>query len=201
MLDQSTIEIVVLAFIAGFVLFRLYATLGRRTGSERPVNPRPQPAQGAFGQAFAPAPQLPQAFAGNPASEGVIAIVRADPSFDIAHFMAGAKGAYEIIVNAFAKGDREALRNLLTPRVFDAYASAISAREAKGEKGPELVRLRSADLAGAELAGDTARVTVKFESELAEGDHGVRDAHERWTFERVVRSADPNWRLARVAAA
>src|SRR5690349_10403647 len=53
-LDQSTIEIVVLAFIAGFVLFRLYATLGRRT--ERPVNPRPQPAHGAFGQAFAPAP-------------------------------------------------------------------------------------------------------------------------------------------------
>jgi predicted lipid-binding transport protein (Tim44 family) len=144
---------------------------------------------------------LPQAFAGNPASEGVMAIVRADPSFDIAHFMAGAKGAYEIIVNAFAKGDRDALRNLLTPRVFDAYLTAIAAREAKGEPGPELVRLKSADLAGAELAGDTARVTVKFESELAEGAHGVRDAHERWTFERVVRAADPNWRLARVAAA
>ena len=200
-MDQSTIEIVVLAFIAGFVLFRLYATLGRRTGAERPVNPRPQPAHGVFGQAFAPAPPLPQAFAGNPASEGVMAIVRADPSFDIAHFMAGAKGAYEIIVNAFAKGDRDALRNLLTPRVFDAYITAIAAREAKGEAGPELVRLRSADLAGAELAGDTARVTVKFESELAEGAHGVRDAHERWTFERVVRAADPNWRLARVAAA
>jgi len=201
-LDQSTIEIVVLAFIAGFVLFRLYATLGRRTGAERPVNPRPQPAQGALAQGFAPTtPPLPQAFAGNPAGEGVMAIVRADPSFDIAHFMAGAKGAYEIIVNAFAKGDRDALRNLLTPRVFDAYVAAITAREAKGEQGPELVRLKSADLAGAELAGDTARVTVKFESELAEGAHGVRDAHESWTFERAVRSADPNWRLARVAAA
>ena len=196
-MDQNTIEIVVLAFIAGFFLFRLYATLGRRTGAERP-----QVAQGTLGRGFgAPAPPLPQAFAGNPASEGVIAIVRADPSFDISHFMAGAKGAYEIIVNAFAKGDRDALRNLLTPRVFDAYAAAITQREAKGEAGPELVRLRSADLAGAELAGDTARVTVKFESELAEGAHGVRDAHERWTFERIVRSPDPNWRLARVAAA
>ncbi len=196
-MDQNTIEIVVLAFIAGFVLFRLYATLGRRSGAERP-----QVAQGTLPRGFgASAPQLPQAFAGNPASEGVIAIVRADPSFDIAHFMAGARGAYEIIVNAFAKGDREALRNLLTPRVFDAYAAAIAAREAKSETGPELVRLKSADLAGAELAGDTARVTVKFESELAEGAHGVRDAHERWTFERMVRSPDPNWRLARVAAA
>ena len=123
------------------------------------------------------------------------------PSFDIAHFMNGAKGAYEIIVGAFAKGDRDALRNLLTPRVFESYIAAIAAREAKGEPGPELVRLKSADLAGAELAGDTARVTVKFESELAEGAHGVRDAHERWTFERLIRSSDPNWRLARVAAA
>lgn len=198
-MDQSTIEIVVLAFIAGFVLFKLYATLGRRTGSERPAVPLA--AQGLFPQtAPAPAP-LPQAFAGNPASEGVMAIVRADPSFDIAHFMTGAKGAYEIIVSAFAKGDRDALRNLLTPRVFDSYVAAITAREAKGEPGPEFVRLKSADLAGAELAGDTARVTVKFESELAEGAEGVRDARERWTFERLVRSADPNWRLARVAAA
>ena len=200
-MDQSTIEIVVLAFIAGFVLFRLYATLGRRTGAERPVDPRPQPVQGALPQGLAPVTQLPQAFAGNPASEGVIAIVRADPSFDIAHFMSGAKGAYELIVGAFAKGDRDALRNLLTPRVFESYVAAIAAREAKGEQGPELVRLKSADLAGAELAGDTARVTVKFESELAEGAHGVRDAHERWTFERLIRSTDPNWRLARVAAA
>ena len=200
-MDQSTIEIVVLAFIAGFVLFRLYATLGRRTGAERPVAPRPAPVQGPMPQGVAPPSPLPQAFAGNPASEGVIAIVRADPSFDIAHFMNGAKGAYEIIVGAFAKGDRDALRNLLTPRVFESYIAAIAAREAKGEPGPELVRLKSADLAGAELAGDTARVTVKFESELAEGAHGVRDAHERWTFERLIRSSDPNWRLARVAAA
>ncbi|MBI3437976.1 MAG: Tim44 domain-containing protein [Proteobacteria bacterium] len=198
-MDQSTIEIVVLAFVAGFVLFRLYATLGRRTGSERPAVPLA--AQGLLPQGVATPAPLPQAFADNPASAGVMAIVRADPSFDIAHFMNGAKGAYEIIVGAFAKGDRDALRNLLTPRVFDTYVAAISAREAKGEAGPELVRLRSADLAGAELAGDTARVTVKFESELAEGADGVRDAHERWTFERAIRSADPNWRLARVAAA
>lgn len=200
-MDQSTIEIVVLAFIAGFVLFRLYATLGRRTGAERPVNPRPQPAHGPMPLGSSPVSPLPQVLANNPASEGVAAIVRADPGFDITHFMSGAKGAYEIIVNAFAKGDRDALRNLLTPRVFESYVAVIAAREAKGEPGPELVRLKSADLAGAELAGDTARVIVKFESELAEGAHGVRDAHERWTFERLIRSADPNWRLARVAAA
>jgi predicted lipid-binding transport protein (Tim44 family) len=200
-LDRDTITIVVLAFVAGFVLFRLYLTLGRRTGAERPVDPRPQPALGPMPQPFAPASPLPQAFANNPARDGVMAIVKADPRFDIAHFMNGAKGAYEIILSAFAKGDREALRNLLTPRVFESYSTAIAAREAKGEVGPEFVRLKSAELAAAELADDIARITVKFESELAEGVHGVRDARERWTFERSVRSADPNWRLARVSAA
>ena len=92
------------------------------------------------------------------------------------------------------------MRGLLTPRVFDSYAGAINNR-AVGEPGPELVRLKSAEIVDAELEGDIARVTVKFEAELAEGAHGVRDARERWSFERHIRSPDPNWLLARVKAA
>jgi predicted lipid-binding transport protein (Tim44 family) len=200
-LDQGLIEILVLAFIAGFVLFRLYTTLGRRTGAERPAEPRPAPAQGEL-----PPERPAQApFAGTPptgaASEGLMAIVRVDPSFDSEHFVTGARSAYELIVNAFAKGDREALRGLLTPRVFESYVAAIKAREEKGEAGPELVRLRSAEIVDADLQGETARVSVRFEAELAEGAHGVREAREKWTFERDIRSPDPNWRLARVAAA
>jgi predicted lipid-binding transport protein (Tim44 family) len=200
-LDQGLIEILVLAFIAGFVLFRLYTTLGKRTGSERPAEPRPAPAQGEL----PPERPVQTPFAGapptGPASDGLMAIVRADPSFESEHFVVGARGAYELIVNAFAKGDRDALRGLLTPRVFDSYVSAIKAREEKGEAGPELVRLKSAEIIDADLQADVARVTVRFEGELAEGVHGVRDAREKWTFERDIRSADPNWRLARVAAA
>jgi predicted lipid-binding transport protein (Tim44 family) len=113
----------------------------------------------------------------------------------------GAKGAYELIVNAYAKGDRETLSPLLTPRVFDSYSAAIAGREEKGQEGPELVRLKSAEIIDADLQDSIARVTVRFEAELAEGAHGVRDAREKWTFERDVRSPDPNWRLARVAAA
>jgi predicted lipid-binding transport protein (Tim44 family) len=130
-----------------------------------------------------------------------MAIVRADPNFDGEHFLTGARGAYDLIVGAFAKGDKEALSGLLTPRVYDSYVAAIEAREAKGEPGPELVRLKSAEIADAVLQGGTARVTVRFEAELAEGAHGVRDAREKWTFERDVNSPDPNWRLGRVAAA
>lgn len=200
-LDQGFIEIAVLAFVAGFVLFRLYATLGRRTGAERPAEPRPQPAQGELPNEPARPVTALQPAASGPAGEGLMAIMRADPAFNADHFLSGAKSAYEIIVAAYAKADRDQLRNLLTPRVFDSYSAALDARAQKGEAGPELVRLRSGELADASLQGDVARIAVKFEAELAEGAHGVRDAHEKWTFERDIRSNDPNWRLARVAAA
>jgi predicted lipid-binding transport protein (Tim44 family) len=198
--DQALIEYAVLAFIAGFVLFRLYTTLGRRVDSERPT-PRPAPAQGELPrEQNGPAP-ISAPMASGPAGEGLMAIVRADPQFDVEHFVVGARAAYEMIVGAFAKGDREALAPLLTTRVYESYAAAIDAREAKNEPGPELVRLKSGEIVDADLSGDVARVTVRFEAELAEGAHGVRDARERWTFERDVRSNDPNWRLARVSAA
>lgn len=192
------IEMLVLAFIAGFVLFRLYVTLGRRTGAEREV--RPAPAQGPLAPDVPIAKPAPAGLAGV-AGEGIAAVMRADPSFDPDFFVAGAKSAYEMIIGAFAKGDRDTLQGLLTPRVFDSYAAAITAREATGDAGPELVRLKSAEIADAAMQGDIARVTVKFEAELAEGAIGVRDAREKWTFERDVRSPDPNWRLARVTAA
>lgn len=191
------IEILVLAFIAGFVLFRLYTTLGKRTGEERV---EPQPAQGELPRGPIEAPVAPIVSVGT-AGEGVAAIERADPNFEAGYFLQGARSAYELIVGAFAKGDRDTLRGLLTPRVYDSYAAAIDAREAQGGVGPEIVRLKTAEIADAELAGDTARVVVKFEAELAEGAHGVRDARERWTFERNVRSSDPNWLLSRVQAA
>jgi predicted lipid-binding transport protein (Tim44 family) len=193
------IEILVLAFVAGFVLFRLYTTLGKRTGAERPVEP--QPAQGELPREPAGVQPPTAPAAAGPAGEGVAAIVRADPNFEPGYFLQGARSAYELIVNAFAKGDKAALNGLLTPRVYESYVSAINAREASGAAGPELVRLKSAEIVDAELRADTARVTVKFEAELAEGAHGVRDARERWTFERDVRSHDPNWLLARVQAA
>ena len=200
-MDQNLIQIAVLAFVAAFILFRLYATLGRRTGAERPEEPRPQPAQGPSSRVEPEAAAVPAGFGGGKAGEGLVDIVRADPRFEVDHFLTGARGAYEMIVGAFAKGDREALVPLLTPRVLEAYEKAIAERNERGEPGPELVRLRNSEIADAAMDGGIARVTVKFEAELASGAHGVRDAREKWTFERDVRSDDPNWRLARVTAA
>jgi predicted lipid-binding transport protein (Tim44 family) len=193
-------EIAALAVIALIVILRLYSYLGRRTGAE------PPPASARAGTGELPqAPGAPaKALPANSAREdhgGVADIVRADPSFEASHFLEGARKAYEMIVQAFAAGDRDALRPLLTPRVFESYVKAIDERQTSGGKGPELVRLKSADLAEAELDGVTARVSVKFEAELAEGEHGLRDTKELWTFERDTTSRDPNWRLAGVAQA
>ena len=99
------------------------------------------------------------------------------------------------------KSQNASLRNLLAPRVFESYSAAISKREQQNELGPELVRLKAAEIVDAEMHGDKARIAVRFEAELAEGAHGVREARERWTFERDTRSADPNWLLSRVQAA
>lgn len=192
------IEILVLAVLAGLVLVRLYQVLGRRTGAERPS--QPAPVQGELPRTQ-PGQRPPMAVPAGGGGDGLTDIARADPSFDPDYFLAGARSAYEIIVSAYAKGDREQLRSLLTPRVYESYATAIAAREAKGEKGPELVRLKTAELVEGLLDGETARVSVRFEAELAEGLHHLRDTKERWTFERDVRSPDPNWKLARVVQA
>ncbi len=195
MLEQDTIQILVLAFIAGIVLFRLYTTLGKRTGEEAQ---EPAPVHGELPRGAAPEAAAAPVSGG---MAGVAAIQRVDPSFEAGYFLQGARSAYDLIVGAFAKGDRDALRGLLTPRVYASYVAAIEAREAQGGLGPEIVRLKSADIAEAGMNGDTAQVVVKFEAELAEGATGVRDARERWTFERNVRSSDPNWLLSRVQAA
>ncbi|MGE3248728.1 MAG: Tim44/TimA family putative adaptor protein [Hyphomonadaceae bacterium] len=193
------IEFLVLAIAAGVVLAKLYSVLGRRTGSERPA--QPQPAQGDLPRE-APAQRTPTVPGlGASAAGGLADVMRADPNFDPQHFIGGARSAYEMTVTAFAQGDRDTLKGLLTPRVYEAYAKAIDERNERGEKGAELVRLKTAEVLDAALEAETARVVVKFEAELAEGAHGLRDTKEKWTFERDVRSSDPNWKLARVVAA
>ncbi|MGE0828673.1 MAG: Tim44/TimA family putative adaptor protein [Hyphomonadaceae bacterium] len=196
---MQMIEFLVLAIVAGVVLVKLYGVLGRRTGAQR--EPRPQPAQGDLPQESVSARAQSGPIVGGPASGGIADLMRADPNFDTGHFLAGARGAYEMIVTAFAAGDKAALQPLLAQRVYDAYSKAIDERAARGEKGSELVRLKSAEVADAALENDIARVVVRFEAELAEGAHGLRDTKEKWTFERDVRSSDPNWKLARVVAA
>jgi predicted lipid-binding transport protein (Tim44 family) len=141
-------------------------------------------------------------------ADGLLAIFRADHGFDPDSFVKGARQAYEMIVTAFAEGNRKALRNLLSKEVFDGFAGAISDREARGEIiDQSFVGINKADLLEAELKNGTAQVTVKFVSELISATRDragavisgdtkkIKEVVDIWTFAREVASRDPNWRL------
>ncbi len=147
-------------------------------------------------------------------SQGLVEIYRADASFDPDHFVQGAKAAYEIIVTAFAEGNRKTLKNLLNNEVYDGFNAAIAERERRGEQiDQSFVGIKSADLVEAELKGGVAHLTVKFVSELISATRDragvvisgdpkrIREVTDIWTFARDASSRDPNWKLIATQAA
>ncbi|MGE0211695.1 MAG: Tim44/TimA family putative adaptor protein [Parvibaculaceae bacterium] len=146
---------------------------------------------------------------GSALAQGLEAIAAEDPEFKPREFLEGAKIAYEMIVTAFAEGDLKALKSLLTPVVYEGFEDAIAAREKAGETlESKLVGIDGTEIVGAALDGRRASVTVKFRSqtiratrdakgEVIDGDPLHVDAMtDVWTFERDIRSSDPNWSLA-----
>ena len=197
-MSNPVIEVLILAGVALFVLWRLYVALGKG-GDERPMQrPSPAPEQ----RKSAPEPSVPQArraeperpsFTG-PAAGGLEDIYNVDQSFTAEDFLRGAKAAYTMIVGAYARGDRAALRPLLDDDVYQAWDAAITERDASGERAFELLRIKRAEIDRAELEGSLARISVRYDAELGDGET-TRTAREIWTFKRVVTADDPNWLL------
>jgi predicted lipid-binding transport protein (Tim44 family) len=226
------LDILFFAMVAAFIAFRLRGVLGRKTGHERqrvdPITQRtaargsdnvvPMPDRGPTPvPATAPAeePTQPPAAAVEPGVKGGIAAIRrADPGFEPEHFVQGARAAFAMIVEAYAKGDKRGLRPLLADEVYAQFAGAIDAREQAGQVlTTELVATREAEIVDAALNGGTrARVTVRFTSEqinvtrdargeIVEGDpRQIETVVDLWTFERDTRSRDPNWQLVETGA-
>ena len=219
-------DIILLGLLAGFIAFRLYSVLGRRTGHERsreeqlrlPDGAEPNPKPAAAKDNVVTLPERPaQAGAGSagatPLARALTDIKLADRSFDNERFLSGARSAYEMIVTSFARGERDVLRPLLSEDVFDTFERAIKSREARNVRVDfTFLKLKSSRISGAEMKGRTAEVTVTFESEvmmagydpsgaLVEGDaktpHSVTDI---WTFARDTGSRDPNWALVATAS-
>lgn len=217
--NSQFFDIFLFAVIAGVILFRLYTVLGRRTGNERP----PQESYRLSGRtpADAPAPKdnvvpLPiAARAGqttdapaDPAARGLLDIKLADRGFETEHFISGARAAYELIVTAFARGDRTQLKPLLSDEVFAAFGQVISGREQRKETVTfTFVGFKEVKIVHAALKGRSAEITLAFGSQfisattntdgvIIEGDSkSVRDVTDVWTFARDVRARDPNWLL------
>jgi predicted lipid-binding transport protein (Tim44 family) len=145
---------------------------------------------------------------GSPLALGLDAIVAQDSSFDAQHFISGARSAYEMIVLAFANGDRRALKDLLSPEVYDSFEAVIRDREKHEQKTEtRFVSIDKAELASAEVRERSAQVTVRFVSQMisvtrdktgaiVDGNPDkVADITDVWTFARDITSRDPNWKL------
>ncbi len=218
LMDQI-VSIVILAMVAAFLGMRLYSVLGRRAEHEEESIPtrfdptaQPKP-QAEDDQPSQPANQ--GQFRAQPMSDvipaveqGVRAIASADRRFDITAFLEGAKGAYAVVLEAFWQGDRETLRELCDDDVYASFDAAIAMREESGEQvDNRLVRIEDAVIDRAELDGRTARVAVRFLSDIAmitrdkDGtmiagslDDAI-ESRDIWTFSRDVKADDPNWLL------
>ena len=199
------VTLVFIAIVVAVVLYNLYAVLGRRIGRQ------PGEAVEPAGVAVASDNRLQRVEASSPDVEltGLAALKARDPGFDADKFLQGAKGAYEMIVRAFASADRQTLKGLVSPQVMAGFERAMAAREAEGRsETAEFQHPPRADLETGELDGDVERVKVRFLAEFRsrtkgpEGE-GVDDRRtaEAWTFERSLISRDPNWTLVRVDAA
>ena len=208
------IDIIFFAAVALFIAFRLRNVLGRRTGHER----RPEASTvtpstrdnvvslpGREEQAEAAFSHIDDA----ELRQGLTAIRRADPAFDLEGFLMGARQAFEMIVDAFARGDTEQLRPLLADDVYRGFADAIEQRREAGETlETEVVAIKQADAVEARMENSWAHVTVRFvsdqvnvtrdaEGEILDGDpEQLSEIVDLWTFARDTSSRDPNWELA-----
>jgi predicted lipid-binding transport protein (Tim44 family) len=212
---NEMVQIVLLGMVAAFLGLRLYSVLGKRTGAEQEVLPRSvteerQPAivrQPVPEMASAPVPVSDDSV-DMAATSGLRAIGNADRQFDAALFLEGAKSAYGLILEAYWKGDKEALRFLCDDDVYESFAEAIDARAERGEVlENRLVRIEEARIIDASYDHPMARITVRFDADIAalvKDSSGniiggsmtdAVEAHDVWTFFRDVKSGDRNWKL------
>ena len=207
--------IVILALVALFIGLRLYSVLGERTGHEQQpilkpadsdarVEPRPAPpsvvpqtGQDAGDMAFLPT-----------AGPGVRAVLAADPTFDVARFLEGAKGAYRMILESFWKGDLGVLRTHVDDHVYESFSSAVEQRQKDGfTLDNRLVAIDQAVISEANVERNVAILTVRFEADIAAVTRNVQgevvagslsdavQTRDLWTFRRDLQSRDPNWLL------
>jgi predicted lipid-binding transport protein (Tim44 family) len=214
------LDIIFLAMVAAFVFFRLRSVLGRRTGHERQrgegfgnggqgddnvVRMPKRPSDAAAGEKTDTTGLWAEE---SPVGAGLTQIKIADHNFEPESFLGGARAAYEMIVEAFAAGDQDALRGLLGDEVYGNFCAAIDERAARGETlESSIVAINKTDIVEARLNGQIAEVTVKFVSHMisvlrgADGEPapgqmtGAREVTDIWTFARDTRSRDPNWQL------
>ncbi len=238
MQDVFDIYTIILLALAVIIFLKLRSVLGQRTGRERPPYDPYSARDAVRGSAGDKVVTLPPrtieqaakavepsepvepadrwkgiAPSGSAVAAGLDSILALDKGFDPRHFLTGARAAYEMIVVAFAQGDRRTLREALAKEVFDSFDAVIRDRESRGDTAEtRFVAIDATDITAAELRGRAAQVTVRFVSQLVtvtrdksgnvtDGNPDrVTDVTDVWTFARELTSRDPNWKLVATEA-
>lgn len=219
-----SVDLLIFAVIAVFLILRLRSVLGTRHGDERPrINPFVAPSANDAGENGLPAQPkdrfifMPSenvtALPASPLNETLFNIAAATPGFDPLSFREGAAEAYKMIVRAFAAGDRETLRPLLSDALFADFNRAISEREKAGHTSEaEVTYIKHSEITEAKIENGTAYVTVEFTAEeravtrdaggnvISGSADDVEDMIDIWTFARSLNSRDPNWILTATRA-
>lgn len=223
------LDILVFGIIAAFLIYRLNAALGTRRQDGQPRrNPfsadkaMPQPVSPSL-PPVSPAGQKkvgfgllidPAANKDGRIDEGLDEIAAADPAFDVPGFVEGAHYAFEAIVTAYSKGDRDSLRGLLSPKLYADFDAGMKAREEAGYVATtDIHRIKQVKIIEAHLGGTMAYITVDYDveqttvtrdktGEVVEGNpDSVSSVEDIWTFTRDIRSDDPSWTLIETRAA
>jgi predicted lipid-binding transport protein (Tim44 family) len=237
-IDLFTLISIIVAVV---VVWKLRSVLGRRTGDEEArieryraerrqegaptspsdnvvtLPPRDREHTGpdaGTDVAVADAEERIKAFPGVNAEvrNGLLEIAKRDPAFDPEAFVQGARQAYEMIVTAFAEGNRKLLKGLLSKEVYDGFSRAMSEREDRGEQiDQSFVGINKADILESDVKSGIASITVRFVSQLISatrdragaiitGDpQRIKEVTDIWTFSREISTkqalANPNWWL------
>ncbi|MGH1423587.1 MAG: Tim44/TimA family putative adaptor protein [Pseudooceanicola sp.] len=214
-MTSPILQLLVLAGVAVFLILRLRSVLGTREGFEKPPVPRqgPETARTRNFDVIEGGPDrditdhVPE---GSDAAEALAAMKRVDKAFNVEEFLSGARGAYEMILMSFERGDLAAIKPFLSSDVYESFAEVVTDREEKGlQIEAEFIGLRELALNEAtfnETTGE-AEMTVRFTGQLTsvvrdnsgdivEGKPGeIKTQRDSWTFARDMGSDDPNWQL------
>ena len=213
------LDIILFAMIAAFLVLRLRSVLGKRTGHQQPRQDRlshpNDDVEGTVNVADHPNPvrdvnsdTTAELDPDDPLRQGLEEVRFADETFDPAEFAQGARGAFEMIVQGFAEGDKRNLEMLLANDVYDNFEAAIDERDKTGETlESTIIGIKVCDVIEAGMEGTQALVTIKFVSEqvnltrdsedrIINGDpNEISEITDIWTFSRDTKSNDPNWKL------
>ena len=213
-MSSAVIQLLVLAGIALFLILRLKNVLGTREGFEKPQAKVSSSARkrGDFAVIEGgPDRDITDHVAEeSDSAKALMAMKAAEPSFNVGEFLSGARGAYEMILMAFEKGDMEQIRPFLAEDVFETFADVVKDREEQGLKiDANFVGVREITLTSATFDEESreGEITVRFVGELTsvvKGKDGqviegnpneIKRQKDVWTFARPMGTDDPNWQL------